>query len=261
MSHADATRGMLIALEGIDGAGTTTQAKMLREYLEASGRAVLQTAEPSSRPIGKIIRRCLRGELNTDPATLALLYAADRLDHLREEVEPALAENKVVITDRYVFSSLAYQSIDLAMSWVGELNRYAKNPDLTIFLEIDAETALERIHRRGEAIEIFERADKQRLIASKYKDIFGSGTGKQGGPPPDPDGSMADPRRSSRDPGGSMADPGGSGESTALEARLHPQHRAHIIDGTLSQNAIHESITKRVEKFAREHQLWEASGG
>src|SRR6185503_20411145 len=108
-------RGALIVLEGVDGAGTTTQVRLLAERLRARGSRVHTTAEPSSGPIGKLLRRALSGRLTDGDApdaarpswqTLALLFAADRLDHLAREVEPELAAGAIVLCDRYDHSTL-----------------------------------------------------------------------------------------------------------------------------------------------------------
>ncbi|HET6345426.1 MAG TPA: dTMP kinase, partial [Myxococcota bacterium] len=92
-------RGLLVALEGIDGAGTSTQIAPLAAFLRARGRDVVTTAEPSGGPVGVLLRQALQGRPRLDDATLALLFAADRLDHLAREVEPALARGAVVLTD------------------------------------------------------------------------------------------------------------------------------------------------------------------
>src|SRR5690242_14637174 len=106
-------RGMLVALEGIDGSGTSTQMGPLAALVRARGCEVVTTAEPTGGPIGMLLRQALRRQLRLDDATLALLFAADRLDHLSHEVEPALARGAVVLTDRYILSSYAYQSSTL----------------------------------------------------------------------------------------------------------------------------------------------------
>src|SRR4051812_35922446 len=103
-------QGRLIALEGVDGAGTTTQAQRLAVLLGARAHV---TREPSGGPLGQLLRQLLSGaHADLDPAAVALLFAADRLDHLSREVEPALARGQHVITDRYLLSSLAYQTVD-----------------------------------------------------------------------------------------------------------------------------------------------------
>jgi dTMP kinase len=168
--------GTFIVLEGLDGAGTTTQLERLGAALRGQGHAVLTTREPSDGPVGTLIRQGLTGRLGLPqgggpltPSTLALLFAADRADHLAAQVEPALAQGKVVLCDRYVLSSLAYQGKDLPMEWVAELNRDARPADLTLFVEVDVATAARRRAVRGGAEELFEAEAAQRQIAKRYQ--------------------------------------------------------------------------------------------
>jgi dTMP kinase len=161
--------GRLIVLEGLDGSGTTTQRSLLAKALEADGHAVIETWEPTDGPIGAIIRRFLRGELPLDAATVALLFAADRLDHVRQTIRPALDRGAVVVSDRYTLSSLAYQSVDLDPRWIAEINREALVPDLTIYLDVPPEVCYARITARGQASEHFERLDRLRATARSYR--------------------------------------------------------------------------------------------
>ena len=150
--------GKLIVLEGLDGAGTTTQVKRLVEHLRASGRAAHATREPSDGPIGKLIREMLTGGhaipgQSLSQSTFGLLFAADRLDHLQREVEPQLAAGAIVVSDRWYHSSLAYQGTGADRDWITMLNARARKPDLTIFLEVRPEVAAKRrlaeVHATG----------------------------------------------------------------------------------------------------------------
>ena len=163
---------MLIALEGIDGSGTTTQAHALAEALTRRGHEVLVTAEPSTGPIGRLIRRHLRREADFSPDTLALLFAADRLDHLAREILPALEAGKIVVTDRYVLSSLAYQSLSSSPAFVRDINARARPADLILFLRLSPEEASRRRLRRGTPEERFETLDEQRAIADAYASLL-----------------------------------------------------------------------------------------
>ncbi|WP_407422288.1 dTMP kinase [Methanobrevibacter sp.] len=131
---------MYIVFEGIDGAGKSTQIQLLKEWLEANGFKVETLVEPTDSEIGKLIRRILqRPDAKTDlvQKTLGLLFAADRMlimDELNDE-------SKVIISDRSFISSLAYQD---NMEWIGELNRYAKKPDLLILLDLDVKKSVSR---------------------------------------------------------------------------------------------------------------------
>jgi dTMP kinase len=175
-----ARRGLFVVLEGLDGAGTTTQLGRLADALRGQGRAVLTTSEPSTGPIGMLIRQALKGRaVQPDGAhlshdTLALLFAADRVDHLHSEILPALEEGTVVLCDRYVLSSLAYQGANVPMAWVAELNARAPAPDLTLFLDVNLRTAAARRARRGGAPEIYEQDDHQRRTAAQYRRAISS---------------------------------------------------------------------------------------
>lgn len=169
-------RGLFVVLEGIDGAGTTTQVARLAAILRAEGHRVLTTREPSDGPVGVMIRQALatrlvlpggRGPLT--PETLALLFAADRTDHLAAQVRPALEAGTLVLCDRYVLSSLAYQGMELPQQWVGAVNDFAEAPDLTLFLEVDPAVAGERRAQRGGTAELFEVDELQRKIAAQYR--------------------------------------------------------------------------------------------
>jgi dTMP kinase len=166
----------LIVLEGLDGAGTTTQVERLASALRAEGQAVLTTREPSDGPVGVLIRQALTGRLVLPggagplaPETLALLYAADRTDHLRAKVLPALEAGQVVLSDRSVLSSLAYQGASLPMEWVESLNAHAVPADLTLFVGVSIEVAARRRAARGGPEELFDAEEKQRRISRQYE--------------------------------------------------------------------------------------------
>lgn len=168
-----------IVIEGLDGAGSTTQVRLLAERLRAEGIPVVTTAEPSGGEVGLQIRAILEGRKRRalrarraapdwDRRSLALLFAADRLDHLQRRILPALSSGTHVISDRYLLSSLAYQSLDAPMEWVEAINRYARAPDRTIYLEVDPEEALRRRLGESEA-QLFESLPLQRRIADNYR--------------------------------------------------------------------------------------------
>lgn len=168
--------GRFIVLEGIDGSGTTTQAHQLVASLEAAGQSARFTCEPSSGPIGRQIRQLLGGG-GDEPSrawdTLALLFAADRLDHVAREIRPALAAGTTVVCDRYDLSSLAYQSATALpgqdpLPWIRALNQRAPRPHLTLVLDVDPDIAEARRIARGLPQELFERRDLQRRLAQLY---------------------------------------------------------------------------------------------
>ena len=164
--------GFFITLEGIDGSGTSTQRDLLGEELQRRGLDVHVTAEPSSGPIGRLIRQILRHDEEVVAAALAQLFAADRLDHLAREIEPALERGAVVISDRYVLSSLAYQSIDLPLEYVEEVNSLARVADVTFFLRCSPATAAERRRGRGTPEERFDPAPLQEKVARSYEEAL-----------------------------------------------------------------------------------------
>lgn len=170
-----------IVIEGIDGAGTTTQTRRLEELLKRAGRDVHTTREPSDNPIGVLIRKILRGEIAERSAKsapmMALLFAADRIDHALSEIDVARAEGKIVISDRYDLSSLAYQSAahgpgdasaDDIVSWIRALNRHAIRPDVTVVVDVPSDVARARRIDRGQAEELYEAAELQARLADVY---------------------------------------------------------------------------------------------
>lgn len=165
------TAGRLIVIEGLDGAGTTTQARRLADHL---GAAAHLTREPSDGPIGKLIREMLAGGhaiagVTLSQSTFGLLFAADRLDHIQREVEPAIAAGKLVISDRWYHSSLAYQGTDADRDWITNLNARALRPELTIFLRVRPEVAAQRRASRGQPQELFEAIEMQREVDVGYR--------------------------------------------------------------------------------------------
>lgn len=169
---------MFIALEGIDGSGKSTQIEMLADYLKNQGRDVYLTREPSDLNIGKTIRKYLTGELKTDNRVIAALFVADRLEHILDDKEGLLkieADGRDIITDRYYFSSYAYQSVDMPMDWIINANSEAAKllkPDATIFIDITPEQAMERINTNREETELFENAERLKATRDKYFEAF-----------------------------------------------------------------------------------------
>ena len=150
-------RPIFVVLEGIDGSGTTTQLPRLVAHLGARGRAAVATREPSTGPVGQLLRQVLAGQHRlTDGAAfdgraMALLFAADRRDHLCREIEPALAAGSDVVSDRYLLSSLAYQAEEAERDWVAGLARGVRRADLTLLLDVPIPVAAAR--RRAAATE------------------------------------------------------------------------------------------------------------
>ena len=174
--------GALIVLEGVDGAGTTTQTRLLSDALRARKVPVHATAEPSSGPVGALLRQALTGRVVVSGAsgvprapgwsTLALLFAADRMDHLESEIVPNLEDGVTVVCDRYYHSTVAYQSLAGggrdAIPWLRECNRHARTPDLTLVLDVRAEVAAERRRLRRGRAELFDVDELQRELCAFY---------------------------------------------------------------------------------------------
>jgi len=173
--------GKLIVFEGIDGSGTTTQVDRYATYLRGRKRPVRVTREPSDGPIGVLLRLGLAGRLkigaSNQAQAMALLFAADRLDHLAHDIEPHLREGHVVLCDRYDLSSIAYQTATARLegegpgefeNWVRSLNRYALRPDVTIVVDVTADEAERRRRERRGAVELYEEAQLQRRLAELY---------------------------------------------------------------------------------------------
>jgi dTMP kinase len=166
VTHTQGSR--FIVLEGIDGAGTTTQTERLVNHLRGRGRRAAGTREPSDGPVGRLLRQILLGQHPlpgggpVGGSTMALLFAADRLDHLQREVEPLLASGTDVVTDRYLLSSLAYQAEETDRAWVASLARGVRRPHLTIVLDVPLAVAAAR---RSQAVRPLERYDADSYLA------------------------------------------------------------------------------------------------
>ena len=166
-----------IVFEGLDGAGTTTQAGLLHDYLTRQGLDSFRTFEPTDGPVGRLIRELLAGpgdQGRPPELTMALLFAADRIAH-SGRISEALAGGSHVVCDRYLFSSMAYQSLDplIPGERVIELNRGCARPDITIFVDVPVETCLERISARSESRTIYEKADLLQTISENYQSLRG----------------------------------------------------------------------------------------
>ena len=161
-------RGFLIVIEGIDGAGKTTHARKLVRWLRKKGIRARYTFEPTRGAIGRILEK-MASKRKVDVRVEALLFAADRIDHLNKIIKPLLEKGFIIISDRYVHSSIAYQSITVGdQGWVEELNKFAEKPDLVILLDVDPETGLKRIKRKRAR---FERIGILKKVREKYLEL------------------------------------------------------------------------------------------
>ncbi len=163
--------GKLIVLEGLDGAGTTSQSQYLVEWFQSRQMPVYRTAEPSQGEIGQFIRTFLKGQSKTPPKeSMALLFAADRHDHLENEVLPQLRRGTHVVCDRYLLSSLAYQQASgVPQAFILSANEGVYSPDLMIFLDVPTEVAAQRRKLRNSARELYEAEAFLEKVASLYR--------------------------------------------------------------------------------------------
>ena len=167
-----------IVFEGIDGAGKTTQIELLKSALESRGIACKTTAEPTSLPSGKEIRAALGGKIQKTPDEMAEMFARDRVLHNIDPdigINGMLKEGNTVISDRYYYSSLAYQGAVLGYDRVAALNldnEGIRTPDICVFLDLTPEKSLERIGKRGEETEIYENMDYLTKTRAMFFDVF-----------------------------------------------------------------------------------------
>jgi dTMP kinase len=171
-------KNLFLAFEGIDGSGKSTQVKMLADQLTAEGHKVYTTCEPTTGPIGKMIRDIFNHRMEGDQRTIAALFAADRLEHLldkKEGIIKKLSEGFTVITDRYYFSSYAYHSVHMDMEWVIEINKPSAEllrPDLNIYIDISPEISMSRIKKDRDRVEMYETLENQKHVYKKYAEAF-----------------------------------------------------------------------------------------
>ena len=163
-------KGIFICIEGLDGSGKTTHAYRLVRNLQKKGFDVVYTTEPSRGELGKFIRTSiLQGKKRVPRVVEALLFAVDRVEHLEKMVKPALKEGKIVISDRCVYSSLAYQgAAGLDLEWIEEINRMALPPDLALYIDVPPEVVVKRIRRKKSVMERLETQRKVKDVYMKY---------------------------------------------------------------------------------------------
>jgi dTMP kinase len=160
-----------VVFEGGDGSGTTTQLSMLAERLKNVERPVFfPTFEPTDGQIGKLIRSALKKDLILKPQTFAMLFTADRNEHLngQDGILAHVKRGELVVSDRFVLSSLVYQGIECGNELPAVLNSHFPAPELTIFLDVDPKIAINRMSKRG-SLEIYEYLEFQEKVRQKYK--------------------------------------------------------------------------------------------
>lgn len=178
----------LIVVEGIDGSGSTTQVRRMADHLRLRGENVFVSHEPSDGPVGMLIRLALAGRLSgphkhfhdpfelveddsgteLDPNTLALLFAADRSDHLALQLRPNLQRGRHVLCDRYILSTLAYQGLTCDLDWLLTINKNIRPPDLTLFLDVPPREAQIRMQSTRWIRDLYETPEQQTNIRERY---------------------------------------------------------------------------------------------
>ena len=163
------SRGAFICIEGLDGSGKTTQAKILVKNLRRKGFDAVYTTEPSVGKVGKLIRSFVLDRKERVPAALeALLFAADRVDHMENVIKPLLKQGRVVVCDRYVYSTLAYQgAAGLDLKWIELVNRFALKPDLALLVDVPSDVVVQRLKRKKTVMETKRNQEKVREVYLK----------------------------------------------------------------------------------------------
>lgn len=157
-----------LVFEGMDGTGTTTLSQLVTDGLRARDLRVCLTAEPTDGPFGRLLRSHLKGDVSLDPHTTALVFSADRADHLARTIRPALERGQWVVCDRYLLSTLAYQGAEgVSREAVLQASAAFEIPDLTVVLEVPDDVRSERMSGRSER-ERYEDPDFDEALRASY---------------------------------------------------------------------------------------------
>ncbi|MCD4743071.1 MAG: dTMP kinase [Desulfobacteraceae bacterium] len=176
--NTDNNKGTFVVFEGIDGSGKSTQIKRLAKQLNSKNNDVYQTFEPSDGLVGTLIRDMLKGKVETDQRTIALLFAADRTDHLvnkKNGIANKVKNGTIVLCDRYYFSSYAYHSQYVDMDWViqtNSINADILKPDLNIFIDVDPDHCFKRLEKRQNDFELYEKIEVLKKVRELYLKAF-----------------------------------------------------------------------------------------
>jgi dTMP kinase len=172
-------KGLFIAFEGLDGSGSSTQANLLVNNLRNKKYKAFLTKEPTNNIIGGLIRGQLAGDWSASMECLQLLFAADRAHHLDKDILLVLKKGKIMISDRYLFSSIAYGSLKVDREWLLKLNERFLLPDLTFLLQVPPKICLKRMKANRFTLELFEQEQKLNQVwqtylwlAKKFKNII-----------------------------------------------------------------------------------------
>ena len=162
------TKGLFIAFEGLDGSGSSTQVDLLVKNLKSIGLSAFATKEPTNNIIGGLIRGQLTHDWKAGMECLQLLFAADRAHHLNREIIPALKRGRIVVTDRYYFSTVAFGSIELDKDWLIKLNEKFIAPDITFLIKVSPGECTERMKSSRNELELFEEEKKLKKVWVTY---------------------------------------------------------------------------------------------
>jgi dTMP kinase len=167
---------MLVAIEGLDGSGKSSLMENLASLLRRTDEAFVLTYEPTDGPIGREIKAYLEEDGERNLALEALMFAADRVWHLENLIGPALQEGKIVVTDRYKYSSLAYQSSpEIPEEWIEEINAFAPEAEVAVFLDADPETCRHRLEGTRRMASVMDDLETQWAIYRRYLDMVEAG--------------------------------------------------------------------------------------
>jgi len=164
--------GKLIVFDSLDGAGNSTQVKLLADFLNKKGKRTHITKEPTSSLIGGLIKSQLTHDWKSSAECLQLLFSADRSYHLEKEILPLLKKGINVISDRYFFSTMAYGNLEIKdLNWLIEINKKFLLPDLTFFLKVSPKICIERIKKERFEITLFEKEEVLEKVWKNYEKL------------------------------------------------------------------------------------------
>ena len=178
MESARSNKGWFIVFEGIDGSGKSTQISRAEQWLSGLDYDVYATFEPTDGPVGSLIRQMLEGRVPVDQRTIASLFAADRTDHLlnaENGIADKVEQGRIVLCDRYYFSSYAYHAQHIDMDWVihaNLLNAEILRPDLTVFIDVEPRICIDRIKKNRSRFDMYEKLDIMEEVRANYYKAF-----------------------------------------------------------------------------------------